>query len=163
MFHNSSGSRKSSSSKFIADKKNPTFLLKAPVSHPPLSQFNRTFHKTNRSPLHTIPVLPGHWWLTSWDSYPHVGTWDLGLGTSCEAALIILGCKSAWGTCSLGAKWSQWQRVIGWFACLMLPLIQPHLYILLISIAEWRKSAKFQLLASCIYSGAVSGEVFGLS
>jgi hypothetical protein len=27
-------------------------LLKAPVSHPPLSQFNRTFHKTNRPPLH---------------------------------------------------------------------------------------------------------------
>jgi hypothetical protein len=28
------------------------FFLKAPVSHPPLSQFNRPFHKTNRSPLH---------------------------------------------------------------------------------------------------------------
>jgi hypothetical protein len=27
-------------------------LLKAPVSHPPLSQFNRTFHKTNWPPLH---------------------------------------------------------------------------------------------------------------
>jgi hypothetical protein len=33
---------------------------KAPVSHPPLSQFNRIFHKTNRPPLHLIPVLPGH-------------------------------------------------------------------------------------------------------
>jgi hypothetical protein len=28
------------------------FCLQAPVSHPPLSQFNRTFHKTNRPPLH---------------------------------------------------------------------------------------------------------------
>jgi hypothetical protein len=36
-------------------------FLKAPVSHPPLSQFNWTFHKTNRPPLHYIPVLPGHW------------------------------------------------------------------------------------------------------
>ena len=27
-------------------------FLKAPVSHPPLSQFNRTFHKTNRPLLH---------------------------------------------------------------------------------------------------------------
>ena len=27
-------------------------FLKAPVWHPPLSQFNRTFHKTNRPPLH---------------------------------------------------------------------------------------------------------------
>jgi hypothetical protein len=27
-------------------------FLKAPVSHPPLSQFNRTFHKTNQPPLH---------------------------------------------------------------------------------------------------------------
>jgi hypothetical protein len=27
-------------------------LLKAPVSHHPLSQFNRTFHKTNWQPLH---------------------------------------------------------------------------------------------------------------
>jgi hypothetical protein len=27
-------------------------FLKAPVSHPLLSQFNRTFHKTNRLPLH---------------------------------------------------------------------------------------------------------------
>jgi hypothetical protein len=26
--------------------------LKAPVSHPPLFQFNRTFHKTNRPPSH---------------------------------------------------------------------------------------------------------------
>jgi hypothetical protein len=25
---------------------------KALVSHPPLSQFNRTYHKTNRPPLH---------------------------------------------------------------------------------------------------------------
>jgi hypothetical protein len=28
------------------------YFLKAPDSHPPLSQFNRTFHKTNRLPLH---------------------------------------------------------------------------------------------------------------
>jgi hypothetical protein len=35
-------------------------ILKAPVSHPPLSQFNRTFHKTNWPPLHSIPVIPGH-------------------------------------------------------------------------------------------------------
>jgi hypothetical protein len=35
-------------------------FLKAPVSHPPLSQFNQTFHKTNRPPLHQILVLPGH-------------------------------------------------------------------------------------------------------
>jgi hypothetical protein len=27
-------------------------FLKAPVSHPPLSQFNRTFYKTNQPPLH---------------------------------------------------------------------------------------------------------------
>jgi hypothetical protein len=27
-------------------------LFEAPVSHPPLSQFNRIFHKTNRPPLH---------------------------------------------------------------------------------------------------------------
>jgi hypothetical protein len=27
------------------------FFLKAPFSHPPLSQFNRSFPKTNRSPL----------------------------------------------------------------------------------------------------------------
>jgi hypothetical protein len=27
-------------------------IFKAPVSHPPLSQFNRTFHKTNSLPLH---------------------------------------------------------------------------------------------------------------
>jgi hypothetical protein len=27
------------------------FFQKAPVSHPPLSQFNRAFHKTNRLPL----------------------------------------------------------------------------------------------------------------
>jgi hypothetical protein len=36
-------------------------FLKAPVSHPPFSQFNRTFHKTNRPPWYEIPVLPGHW------------------------------------------------------------------------------------------------------
>ena len=30
---------------------NPFLFLKAPVSHPPLSQFNRTFYKTNRPPL----------------------------------------------------------------------------------------------------------------
>ena len=35
-------------------------FLKAPVSYPPLSHFNRTFHKSNRPPLHKIPVLPGH-------------------------------------------------------------------------------------------------------
>jgi hypothetical protein len=28
-------------------------FLKAPVSHPPLSQFNRTFHKTNAITLNT--------------------------------------------------------------------------------------------------------------
>jgi hypothetical protein len=27
-------------------------FLKAPVSHPPLSQFNRISHKTNQPPLH---------------------------------------------------------------------------------------------------------------
>jgi hypothetical protein len=36
------------------------FFSKALVSHPPLSQFNQTFHKTNRPPLHYTPVLPGH-------------------------------------------------------------------------------------------------------
>ena len=30
------------------------------VSHPSLSQFNWTFDKTNRPPLHWIMVLPGH-------------------------------------------------------------------------------------------------------
>jgi hypothetical protein len=33
-------------------------FLKALVSHPTLSQFNRTFHKTNWPPLHWIPILP---------------------------------------------------------------------------------------------------------
>jgi hypothetical protein len=37
------------------------FFSKAPVSHPPLSQFNRTFHETNRPLLHSIPVLSGHY------------------------------------------------------------------------------------------------------
>jgi hypothetical protein len=36
------------------------FKGEAPVSHPPLSQFNQTFHKTNRPPLYQIPILPGH-------------------------------------------------------------------------------------------------------
>jgi hypothetical protein len=36
------------------------FFSTAPVSHPPFPRFNRTFHKTNRPPLHQIPVLPGH-------------------------------------------------------------------------------------------------------
>jgi hypothetical protein len=35
-------------------------FLKAPVSDPPLSQFNRTFQKTSWPPLHKIPVLPRH-------------------------------------------------------------------------------------------------------
>jgi hypothetical protein len=35
--------------------------VEAPVSHPPLSLSNRTFHKTNRAPSHWIPALPGHW------------------------------------------------------------------------------------------------------
>jgi hypothetical protein len=42
------------------------FFLKAPVSHPPLSQFNRIFHKTNWLPLHLIPVLPGHSFTMQW-------------------------------------------------------------------------------------------------
>jgi hypothetical protein len=41
-------------------------FLKAPVSHPPLSQFNRTFHKTQRPPftLNTGPprTLVGSCW-----------------------------------------------------------------------------------------------------
>ena len=37
------------------------FYLKAPVSHPPFFQFNWTFYKTNRPPLHLILVLPEHW------------------------------------------------------------------------------------------------------
>jgi hypothetical protein len=48
-------------------KSAPLFLYikKALVSHPPLSQFNRTFHKTDRPPLHQTPVLPGHWFVWS--------------------------------------------------------------------------------------------------
>jgi hypothetical protein len=40
--------------------KSEFFFRKAPVLRPPLTQFNRTFHKTNRPPLHYTPVLPGH-------------------------------------------------------------------------------------------------------
>jgi hypothetical protein len=97
------------------------FIFNAPVSHPPLSQSNRTFHKSNRPPLHYIPVLPRHWHMSSLLSYcssqmsahRFPGVSD-SRHRPCKLRVVSLPCKTCphWtydqGEPAVGFRWTGW-------------------------------------------------------
>jgi hypothetical protein len=97
LFHNSSGRNPPPQN---GCRFKSVLFLKSPIS---LSQFNQTLHKTNRTPLHYIPVLPGHWSGCTL-ACTGVQKWSSILRDSIHACQKFLGTPSSW---SCQACWDQ--------------------------------------------------------